>query len=70
MGENKNNHQKITMTHTKTTCIDCIALRAGKKGARFAEIRAPVCVKKISYIAQTTKITTMQASNTNSDIQR
>ena len=38
--ENKNSHRKITMTHTQTTYINCIALRAGKKGVRPAEIGA------------------------------
>ena len=28
------------MTHTQTTYINCIALRAGKKGAHHAEVRA------------------------------
>ena len=28
------------MTHTQTTCTNCIALRVGKKGARPAEVRA------------------------------
>ena len=38
--KNKNSHRKITMTHTQTTCINCIALRTGKKGARPAEVGA------------------------------
>ena len=38
--ENKNSQRKITMTHTQTTCINRIALRAGKKGARPAEVGA------------------------------
>ena len=38
--ENKNSHRKITMTHTQTTYINRIALRAGKKGARPAEVGA------------------------------
>ena len=38
--ENKNSHRKITMTHTQTTYINCITLRAGKKGARPAEVGA------------------------------
>ena len=38
--ENKNSHRKITMTHTQTTYINCIARRAGKKGARPAEVGA------------------------------
>ena len=36
----KNSHRKITMTHTQTTYINCIALCAGKKGARPAEVGA------------------------------
>ena len=32
------------MTHTQTTYIDRIALRAGKKGARPAEVRAQTWV--------------------------
>ena len=40
MDENKNNHRKITMTHTQTTYINRIALRTGKKGARSAEVGA------------------------------
>ena len=38
--ENKNSHWKITMTNTQTTCPNRIALRAGKKGARPAEVGA------------------------------
>ena len=52
--ENKNGHRKITMTHTQTTYINRIALRAGKKGAR-----PDLNVRKISSRAQT-KITKMQ----------
>ncbi len=40
MDENKNGHRKINMTHTQTTYINRIALRAGKKGARPAEVGA------------------------------
>ena len=40
MDENKNSHRKITTTHTQTTYINRIALRAGKKGARSAEVGA------------------------------
>ena len=35
-----NSHRKITMTHTQTTFTNRIALRAGKKGARPAEVGA------------------------------
>ena len=38
--ENKNSHRKITMTRTQTRSINRIALRAGKKGARPAEVGA------------------------------
>ena len=38
--ENKNSHRKITMTHTQTTCPNHFVLRAGKKGARPAEVGA------------------------------
>ena len=38
--ENKNSHRKITMTHTQTTYINCIALRMSKKGVRPAEVGA------------------------------
>ncbi len=41
------------MTHTQTTYINRIVLRAGKKGTRSAEVGA--LVRKISYRAQTTK---------------
>ena len=37
MDENKNSHRKITLTHTQTTYINCIALRAVKKGAHSVE---------------------------------
>ena len=43
----KHSHRKITMTHTQTTCPNCISLSVGKKGARPAEFRvlSPVFVK-------------------------
>ena len=57
------------MTHTQTTYTNRIALRAGKKGARPAEKEHPgLGVQKISYRAQTTKTTKMQANTTNSHI--
>ena len=40
LDENKNRHRKITMTHTQTTCINHIALRATKKGAHPVEVEA------------------------------
>ena len=46
--ENKNSQQKITMTHTQTTHINRIALRAGKKGARPAEVGTLASVFKKS----------------------
>ena len=46
--ENKNSHQKITMTHTQTTYINCIALCTSKKGACLAEIGALASVFKKS----------------------
>ena len=38
--ENKNSHRKITMTHTKTTYINRIALRASRNEARPAGVEA------------------------------
>ena len=38
--ENINSRRKITMNHTQTTFTNPIALRAGKKGARPAEVGA------------------------------
>ena len=47
--KNKNSHRKITMTHTQTTCPNCIALRVGKKkGVRPAEVWALASVLKKS----------------------
>ena len=40
MDENKNSHRKISMTHTQTTCINRIAFRVVKKGARRVEVGA------------------------------
>ena len=57
--ENKNSHRKITMTHTETTCLNRIALRAGKKksgGASCWGWSPGLSVWRISYRAQT-KIT-------------
>ena len=44
--ENKNSHQKNAMTHTQTTCPNCIALHVGKKGVRPAEVGALASVFK------------------------
>ena len=54
MDENKNSHRKITMTHTQTTCINRIALRTGKKGARPTEVGAlaPVFKKSATKLKQ------------------
>ena len=50
MDENKNSLRKITMTQTQTTCINRIALRMGKNGARPAEIGSLVSVFEKSAI--------------------
>ena len=56
------------MTHTQTAFTNRIALRAGKKGARPADVGALASVfEKISYRAQT-NTTKMQTNNTDSDI--
>ena len=53
--ENKNSHRKITMIHTQTTCPNRIALRAGKKGVRLAEVGALASVfeKSATELKQT-----------------
>ena len=53
--ENKNSHRKITMAHTQTTYTNRIALRAGKKGARPAEVGALASVfeKSATELKQT-----------------
>ena len=38
--ENKNSHRKISMTHTQTSCLNRIALRADKTGAHPAAVEA------------------------------
>ena len=53
------------MTRTQTTYINRIALRAGKKGARPAEVGALTSVFEKSAQTKTTK---MQTNNTDSDI--
>ena len=40
MDENKNSHRKIIMTNTQTTCINLVALCAGKKEVRPVEVGA------------------------------
>ena len=59
MDENKNSHWKINMTHTQTTYIHRIALRAGKKWARPVEVGALASVfekSAICYIARYTDV--------------
>ena len=56
------------MTHTQTTYTNRIALRAGKKGARPAEVGALASVFEKSTELQTIKTTKMQANTTNSHI--
>ena len=46
--ENKNSHRKIIMTHTQTTCPNCITLHTGIKGARPANVGALASVFKKS----------------------
>ena len=59
------------MTHTQATSSNRIALRAGKKRARPAEIGALASVFEKSATKLKPKQTTkMQTHNTNSDIQR
>ena len=67
--ENKNGHRKITMTHNQTTYINHIALRAGKKGARPAEVGALASVFEKSATELKKKITKCKKkNNTNSNI--
>ena len=65
--ENKNSHRKITMTHTQTTYINRIALRAGKKGARPAEVVALASVfeKSATELKQTMQIATFKVRTLN-----
>ena len=56
------------MTHTQTTYINHIALRAGKKGARPAEVVALASVFEKSATDLNQKTTKMQTNNTDSDI--
>ena len=44
----KNNHRKIIITHTQTTCPNCLALHAGKKWTRPVEVGALASVFKKS----------------------
>ena len=63
------------MTHTQTTCINRIALRAGKKGARPAEVGALASVfeksatelkqQKLLKCKQTIQIATFNVSTLN-----
>ena len=57
------------MTYTQTTYTNRIALRAGKKGARPAEVGALASVfEKSATKLKRSKTTKMQANTTNSDI--
>ena len=57
------------MKHTQTTYIICITLRAGKKGARPAEVGALASVfEKSATELKQKKPTKMQTNNTNNDI--
>ena len=52
--ENKNNYRKMTMTHIQTTCLNRIALGAGKKEECPAEVGAlaSVCDKSVTELKQ------------------
>ena len=72
--ENENSHRKITMTHTQTTYLNRIALRAGKKRARPAEVGALASVfeksatelkLKLLKCKQTIQIATFNVRNLN-----
>ena len=73
--ENKNSHRKITMTHTQTTQINRIALRADKKRARPADVGALISVfeksatklkqQKLLKCKQTTQIATFNVRTLN-----
>ena len=75
MDENKNSHRRITTTHTQTTCINRIALRAGKNGAHPAEVGALASVfeksatefkqQKFLKCKQTIQIATFNARTLN-----
>ena len=72
--ENKNCHRKITMTNTQATYINRIALCAGKKGARPAEVGALASVfeksatelkQKLLKCKRTIQITTFNVRTLN-----
>ena len=74
MDENKNSHRKITMAHTQTICLNCIALRTAKKGARPAEVGALASVfeksatelkRKLLKCKQTIQIVTFNVRTLN-----
>ena len=68
MDENKNSHREITMIQTQTSCKNRIALRAGKKGARPAEVGALTLVfEKSATVLK--KQNLLQRKQTSSDIQ-
>ena len=56
------------MTHTQTTYMNRVALRAGKKGARPAEVRTLASVFEKSATELKQNSTKMQTNNTNSNI--
>ena len=66
--ENKNSHQKKTMTHTQITYINRIALRAGKKGAlasAFENSAAELKQQKLLKCKQTIQIATFNVRTLN-----
>ena len=69
----KHSHQKITMTHTQTTCPNRITLHAGKKGTHPAEPWPQFSKNQQQSSNQKKKkkkkITKMQKHKINSDIQ-
>ena len=75
MDDNKNSHQKITMTHTQPTCINRITLHTGKKGVRPAAVGALASVfeksatelkqQKLQKCKQTIQIATFNVRTLN-----
>ena len=63
--ENKSSHRKITMTHTQTAYTNRIALRAGKKRARPAEVGALASVFEKSGTELKQKLQTIQIARFN-----
>ena len=60
----KHNYQKITTTHTQTTCPNCIALHEGKKGVHPDEVRAlaPVFEKSATELTLKQKLQKCQST--------